>query len=111
MRLNEITLPEPKHLVKKKFYDIYQSVTKVTGKNGKPGLSIKKKGKADLPPEIFYAGLYAWWHPKFGYFYIGKHAGITQKKPGGPINTDYENNMSDRWNKHIQKLLDICTTA
>ena len=111
MRLYEITLPEPDHIVKKNFYDIYRSVTRVKGRNGKPRLSIKKRDNPDLPDEIFYAGIYAWWHPKFGYFYIGKHAGKTQPKKDGPINTDYKNDMSDRWNKHIQKLLDICTTA
>ena len=110
MRLSEITLPEPKHLVKKKFYDIYQSVV-ATDKNGKRGVKATKKDKAELPDEMFYAGLYAWWHPKFGYFYVGKHAGKTQIKPGGPINTNYKNDMSKRWDKHIQKLLDRCTNA
>ena len=102
MRLNEITLPAPKHLVRKNFYDIYRAVTP---NDGKAGLSINKRSKAELPDEMFNAGIYAWWHPKFGYFYIGIHSGKTQRKPGGPINTDYVNDMSDRWNKHIQKLI------
>ena len=102
MRLSEITLPKPKRMVKKNFYDIFRVVEPL---NGRSGLSIKKRPQAELPDEMFWAGLYAWWHPNFGYIYIGKHAGKTQPKKDGPINTDYKNDMSDRWNKHIQKLM------
>ena len=102
MRLSEITLPKPKRMVKKNFYDIFRVVEPLDGRSG---LSIKKKPQAELPDEMFWAGLYAWWHPNFGYFYIGIHFGKTENVRTKKINTNYKNDMSDRWNKHIQKLM------
>jgi hypothetical protein len=37
-----------------------------------------------------------WHHPDWGYFYVGIAAA---------------DNFTERWNKHIQKLLDQCTSA
>jgi hypothetical protein len=73
------------------FYSIFSAVTQ---RDGKPGLSIGLR--KDRPAEVKKSGIYVWHHPDWGYFYVGIAAA---------------DNFTERWNKHIQKLLDQCTSA
>ncbi len=76
--------------VRYNFYDIFKTV------QARPqgGLSIKVR--RDRPAETRQSGIYVWHHPHWGYFYVGIAAA---------------DNFTERWNKHIQKLLDQCTSA
>lgn len=90
MRIDEIgPFPKLGKSVKFNFYDIFQSVESVDGK-------LKIRVRRDRPGESRLSGIYVWYHPDWGYFYVG----IASK-----------NNFTERWNKHIQKLLDQCSTA
>lgn len=75
--------------VKYNFYDIIQTVRQLDGR-----LSIH--WRKDRPAEVKKSGIYVWYHPHFGYFYVGIAAA---------------NNFTERWSKHIQKLLDQCSSA
>jgi hypothetical protein len=88
MRLNEIQLGRS---VAYNFYDIYAMVKE---RDGRPGLTIRLR--PDRPPETRKSGIYVWYHPDWGYFYVGIAAA---------------DNFTARWHKHIQKLLDQCTNA
>jgi hypothetical protein len=77
--------------VKYNFYDIFQPITQRTNR---PGVTIRIR--KDRPAESKKSGIYVWYHPQFGYFYVGIAAA---------------NNFTERWYKHIQKLLDQCTSA
>ena len=90
MRIDEIKLGTS---VKYPFFRIFDVVQQ---REGAPGLKIRFQKKKNLPPEVLQSGIYAWYHPDWGYFYVG----IASK-----------NNFRERWYKHIQKLLDMCTTA
>ena len=90
MRLIEMSVPLGRS-VKYNFYDIFRAVTP---RSGQTGLSISMR--KDRPNETKKSGIYVWYHPDFGYFYVGIAAA---------------NNFTERWNKHIQKLLDQCTSA
>lgn len=72
------------------FYSIFKAV------QARPqgGLSIQLR--RDRPAETRQSGIYVWHHPDWGYFYVGIAAA---------------DNFTERWNKHIQKLLDQCSTA
>ena len=72
------------------FYSIFKAV------QARPqgGLSIQLR--RDRPAETRQSGIYVWHHPDWGYFYVGIAAA---------------DNFTERWNKHIQKLLDQCTSA
>lgn len=72
------------------FYSIFRAVTA----RPQGGLSIGLR--RDRPPETQQSGIYVWYHPDWGYFYVGIAAA---------------DNFTERWNKHIQKLLDQCTSA
>jgi hypothetical protein len=72
------------------FYSIFQAVTA----RPQGGLSIQLR--RDRPAETRQSGIYVWHHPDWGYFYVGIAAA---------------DNFTERWNKHIQKLLDQCTSA
>lgn len=91
MRLNEITLGRS---VRYPFFSIFDIVQQKVP--GVPGLKVRFKKKQHLPPEVLQSGIYAWYHPDWGYFYVG----IASK-----------NNFRERWYKHVQKLLDQCTSA
>jgi len=91
MKLNEIQLGRS---VRYPFFSIFDVVQQKVP--GQPGLKIRFKKKQNLPPEVLQSGIYAWSHPDWGYFYVG----IASK-----------NNFRERWYKHIQKLLDQCTSA
>lgn len=91
MKLNEISLGRS---VRYPFFSIFDVVQQKVP--GQPGLKIRFKKKTQLPPEVLQSGIYAWSHPDWGYFYVG----IASK-----------NNFRERWYKHIQKLLDQCTSA
>ena len=91
MRLNEISLGRS---VKYPFFSIFDVVQQKVPVQ--PGLKVRFKKKQHLPPEVLQSGIYAWSHPDWGYFYVG----IASK-----------NNFRERWYKHIQKLLDQCTSA
>jgi hypothetical protein len=91
MKLTEISLGRS---VRYPFYSIFDVVQQRIP--GQPGLKIRFKKKQQLPPEVLQSGIYAWSHPDWGYFYVG----IASK-----------NNFRERWYKHVQKLLDQCTTA
>jgi hypothetical protein len=73
------------------FYAIFKAVQPFTDR---PGLSIQLR--RDRPAETKQSGIYVWHHPDWGYFYVGIAAA---------------DNFTERWNKHIQKLLDQCTSA
>jgi hypothetical protein len=88
MRLNEIQLGRS---VTYNFYDIYALVKQ---REGRPGLTIRLRN--DRPAETKKSGIYVWKHPDWGYFYVGIAAA---------------DNFTARWHKHIQKLLDQCTSA
>ena len=66
------------------FYDIF-SLVEINNKGG-----LKIRLRRDRPAETKLSGIYVWSHPHFGYFYVGLAAA---------------NNFTERWNKHIQKLL------
>jgi hypothetical protein len=72
------------------FYSIFKAV------QARPqgGLSIQLR--RDRPAQTRQSGIYVWHHPDWGYFYVGIAAA---------------DNFTERWNKHIQKLLDQCTSA
>ena len=72
------------------FYSIFKAV------RARPqgGLSIQLR--RDRPAETRQSGIYVWHHPDWGYFYVGIAAA---------------DNFTERWNKHIQKLLDQCSSA
>ena len=91
MRLDEITLGRS---VRYPFYSIFDVVQQRDPQQ--PGLKVRFRKKSQLPPEVLQSGIYAWYHPDWGYFYVG----IASK-----------NNFRERWYKHVQKLLDQCTTA
>ncbi len=91
MRIDEIRLGSS---VSYPFFSIFDVVQQ--RQDGRPGLKIRFQKKKNLPPEVMQSGIYAWRHPDWGYFYIG----IASK-----------NNFRERWYKHIQKLLDQCTSA
>lgn len=76
--------------VRYNFYDIFQAVQP----RAQGGLSIQLR--RDRPAEVRQSGIYVWHHPDWGYFYVGIAAA---------------DNFTERWNKHIQKLLDQCTSA
>lgn len=87
MRINEISLGRS---VRYPFYSIFD----VVRERPDGGLSIRQR--RDRPPETRKSGIYVWYHPDWGYFYVGIAAA---------------DNFTERWNKHIQKLLDRCTSA
>jgi hypothetical protein len=91
MKINEISLGRS---VRYPFFSIFDLVQQ--RQDGRPGLKIRFQKKRQLPPEVLQSGIYAWHHPDWGYFYVG----IASK-----------NNFRERWYKHVQKLLDQCTTA
>lgn len=72
------------------FYSIFKAVRV----RPQGGLSIQLR--RDRPPETRQSGIYVWHHPDWGYFYVGIAAA---------------DNFTERWNKHIQKLLDQCSSA
>ncbi len=72
------------------FYSIFKAVTP----RPQGGLSIQLR--RDRPAETRQSGIYVWHHPDWGYFYVGIAAA---------------DNFTERWNKHIQKLLDQCSSA
>lgn len=72
------------------FYTIFKAVRE----RPQGGLSIQLR--RDRPAETRQSGIYVWHHPDWGYFYVGIAAA---------------DNFTERWNKHIQKLLDQCTSA
>ena len=88
MKMNEISLGRS---VRYRFYDIFALVQQ---RPNKPGLTIRIR--RDRPAETRKSGIYVWHHPDWGYFYVGIAAA---------------DNFTERWNKHIQKLLDQCTSA
>jgi hypothetical protein len=73
------------------FYSIFKTVQPFPDR---PGLSIQLR--RDRPAETRQSGIYVWHHPDWGYFYVGIAAA---------------DNFTERWNKHIQKLLDNCSSA
>jgi hypothetical protein len=73
------------------FYSIFRAVQPFPDR---PGLSIQLR--RDRPAETRQSGIYVWHHPDWGYFYVGIAAA---------------DNFTERWNKHIQKLLDNCSSA
>jgi len=88
MRLSEVE--RLGRSVRYNFYDIFKAV------QARPqgGLSIQLR--RDRPAETRQSGIYVWHHPDWGYFYVGIAAA---------------DNFTERWNKHIQKLLDQCSSA
>jgi hypothetical protein len=88
MKVNEISLGRS---VRYNFYNIFKLVRPFVNK---PGLSIQLR--KDRPAECRKSGIYVWYHPDWGYFYVGIAAA---------------DNFTERWNKHIQKLLDNCSSA
>lgn len=72
------------------FYSIFKAVRP----RPQGGLSIQLR--RDRPAETRQSGIYVWHHPDWGYFYVGIAAA---------------DNFTERWNKHIQKLLDQCSSA
>lgn len=88
MRLSEVE--RLGRSVRYNFYDIFQAV------QSRPGGGLSIKLRRDRPAETRQSGIYVWHHPDWGYFYVGIAAA---------------DNFTERWNKHIQKLLDQCTSA
>ena len=86
MRISEVSLGRR---VEYNFNDIFASVESNEGK-------LKIRLRRDRPVETGKSGIYVWFHPDFGHFYVGI-AG--------------SNNFTERWNKHIQKLLNQCSSA
>jgi hypothetical protein len=89
MRLSEIE--RLGRSVRYPFYSIFKAVQPFPDR---PGLSIQLR--RDRPAETKQSGIYVWHHPDWGYFYVGIAAA---------------DNFTERWNKHIQKLLDNCSSA
>ena len=89
MKINEIFPPLGKS-VRYNFYDIFKVVD--VKDNGTLSIKIRR----DRPQEVNKSGIYVWHHPDWGYFYVGIAAA---------------DNFTERWNKHIQKLLDRCSSA
>lgn len=88
MRLSEIE--RLGRSVKYPFYSIFKAVS------SRPGGGLSIQLRRDRPAETRQSGIYVWHHPDWGYFYVGIAAA---------------DNFTERWNKHIQKLLDQCTSA
>jgi len=72
------------------FYLIFKAV------QARPSGGLSIQLRKDRPAETKQSGIYVWHHPDWGYFYVGIAAA---------------DNFTERWNKHIQKLLDQCTSA
>jgi precorrin-6B methylase 2 len=89
MRLSEVE--RLGRSVRYPFYSIFKAVQPFPDR---PGLSIQLR--KDRPAETRQSGIYVWHHPDWGYFYVGIAAA---------------DNFTERWNKHIQKLLDNCSSA
>jgi len=89
MRLSEVE--RLGRSVRYPFYAIFKAVQPFADR---PGLSIQLR--KDRPAETRQSGIYVWHHPDWGYFYVGIAAA---------------DNFTERWNKHIQKLLDNCSSA
>jgi len=89
MRLSEVE--RLGRSVRYPFYSIFKAVQPFPDR---PGLSIQLR--RDRPSETKQSGIYVWHHPDWGYFYVGIAAA---------------DNFTERWNKHIQKLLDNCSSA
>ena len=89
MRLSEVE--RLGRSVRYPFYSIFKAVQPFPDR---PGLSIQLR--RDRPAETRQSGIYVWHHPDWGYFYVGIAAA---------------DNFTERWNKHIQKLLDNCSSA
>ena len=89
MRLSEI-----ERLGRSVRYPFFQIFDIVQQRPDRPGLKIRFR--RDRPAESKQSGIYVWYHPDWGYFYVGIAAA---------------DNFTERWNKHIQKLLDQCTSA
>ena len=88
-----MNIQEVEHLgrnVRYPFYSIFKAV------QARPGGGLSIQLRRDRPPETRQSGIYVWHHPDWGYFYVGIAAA---------------DNFTERWNKHIQKLLDQCTSA
>ena len=75
-------------------YPFFQVFDIVQQRPDRPGLKIRFR--RDRPAESKQSGIYVWYHPDWGYFYVGIAAA---------------DNFTERWYKHVQKLLDQCTTA
>jgi hypothetical protein len=88
MKISEVQLGRS---VRYPFYDIFALVQQ---RPNQSGLTIRLR--RDRPAETRKSGIYVWHHPDWGYFYVGIAAA---------------DNFTERWNKHIQKLLDQCTSA
>jgi hypothetical protein len=89
VKINEVFPPLGKS-VRYNFFDIFSLVR--VKENGKLRISLNRA----RPAEAKKSGIYVWHHPDWGYFYVG----IATK-----------DNFTERWNKHIQKLLDNCSSA
>jgi len=89
MKINEVFPPLGKS-VRYNFFDIFSFVR--VKENGKLKISLNR----NRPAETKRSGIYVWYHPDWGYFYVGIAAA---------------DNFTERWNKHIQKLLDNCSSA
>jgi len=89
MLISEVFPPLGKS-VRYNFYDIFAFVR--VADSGKLKISLRR----DRPAEVKKSGIYVWHHPDWGYFYVGIAAA---------------DNFTERWNKHIQKLLDNCSSA
>lgn len=76
--------------IKHKFFDIFSLVR--VKENGRLQINLNR----NRPTEVKRSGIYIWHHPDWGYFYVGIAAA---------------DNFTERWNKHIQKLLDNCSSA
>jgi hypothetical protein len=88
MRLSEVE--RLGRSVRYPFYSIFKAV------QARPGGGLSIQLRRDRPAEVRQSGIYVWHHPDWGYFYVGIAAA---------------DNFTERWNKHIQKLLDQCTSA
>lgn len=91
---NESQVDEAEALGRSVRYSFYSIFELVEQRPGRPGLKIRQR--RDRPTETRQSGIYVWHHPDWGYFYVGIAAA---------------DNFTERWNKHIQKLLDQCTSA
>jgi hypothetical protein len=89
VKINEVFPPLGKS-VRYNFFDIFSLVR--VKENGRLKISLNRA----RPAEVKKSGIYVWHHPDWGYFYVGIAAA---------------DNFTERWNKHIQKLLDNCSSA
>ena len=89
MKINEI-FPALGKRIKLNFYDVFKPLA--IKDNGSVRIGMRR----DRPAEVKKSGIYVWHHPDWGYFYVGIAAA---------------DNFTERWNKHIQKLLDRCSSA